>query len=78
MLNVRTRTDPDLRYRPLERVAGIDELDAALTAAIAELGPGDGPPFAIFHGAVNDATSSRLEVGVPDAERDREIVWPLR
>jgi hypothetical protein len=71
LVPVHTRVEPDLRYRALERVVGIDELDDFLTAAIAELGPGDGPPFAIFHGQVNEATSSRVEVGVPDANGDR-------
>jgi len=71
MADVLTRTDADLRYRAVESVVGIDELDAALRAAIDELGPGDGPPFAIFHGPVNEATSSRLEVGVPDVDGDR-------
>ena len=70
MTEVLTRTDPDLRYRAVERVAGIDELDSALRAAIEEVGPGDGPPFAIFHGPVNEESSSRLEVGVPDEEGD--------
>ena len=71
MIEVYTRTEPDLRYRAVERVVAIEELDAALTAAIDELAPGDGPPFAIFHGPVNAATISRLEVGVPDVEGDR-------
>ena len=71
MTDVLTRTDADLRYRAVEIVVGIDELDAALRAAIEEVGSGDGPPFAIFHGPVNESTSSRLEVGVPDAEGDR-------
>ena len=71
MIAVLTRTDADLRYRAVERVAGIDELDAALRSAIEEVGPGAGPPFAIFHGAVNEETRSRLEVGVPDPAGDR-------
>jgi hypothetical protein len=71
VVDVGRRTDPDLRYRAVERVVGLDELDGALTGAIEELGPGEGPPFAIFHGPVNEATTSRIEVGVPDAEGDR-------
>ena len=71
MTEVLTRTDADLRYRAVERVVGIDELDAALRAAIEDVGPGDGPPFAIFHGPVNEQSSSRLEVGVPDGAGDR-------
>ena len=71
MTEVLTRTDSDLRYRAVERVVGIDELHAAVTAAIEEVGAGDGPPFAIFHGPVNVETRSRLEVGVPDPAGDR-------
>jgi hypothetical protein len=71
MTDVGTRTDGDLRYRAVEVVVGIDELDAALRAAIDEVGEGDGAPFAIFHGPVNEASNSRLEVGVPDADGDR-------
>ena len=71
MTGVGARTDGDLRYRAVEVVVGVDELDAALRAAIEEVGPGEGPPFAIFHGPVNEETSSRLEVGVPDSAGDR-------
>ena len=73
MTEVELRTDPDARYRAIERVVGLDELDAFITAAIAELGPGEGPPFAIFHGPVNATTSSPIEVGVPAAAGDRTI-----
>ena len=71
MTEVLTRTEADLRYRAVEIVVGVHELDAALSAAIEEVGAGGGPPFAIFHGPVNESTSSRLEVGVPDPAGDR-------
>ena len=71
MTDVQTRVEPDLRYRAVERVVGLDELDSFITAAIERLGTGDGPPFAIFHGRVNEATRSRIEVGVPDSSGDR-------
>jgi len=70
---IRTRVEDDIRYRAIERVVGIHELDAFLTGAIEELGAGEGPAFAIFHGPVNEATSSRIEVGVPSADGDRVI-----
>ena len=73
MTDVQTRIEPDVRYRAVERVVGIDELDSFITGAIDELGAGDGPPFAIFHGPVNEATRSRIEVGVPDSNGDRVI-----
>jgi hypothetical protein len=38
MTEVLTRSDADLRYRAVERIVGIDELDAALRAAIEEVG----------------------------------------
>jgi hypothetical protein len=65
--------DADIRYRAVERVVGLDELEGFLDDAIAELGPGDGPAFAIFHGPVNEATRSRIEVGIPDPVGDRVI-----
>jgi hypothetical protein len=71
VIDVLTRTDHDLRYRAVEIVVGGGELDAALRAAIEEIGAGEGPPFAIFHGPVDEATRSRLEVGVPDSGGDR-------
>jgi hypothetical protein len=74
MIEVRTRVDPDVWYRAVERVVGIDELDAFLTSAIAELGVAEGPPFAIFHGPVNETTRSRIEVGIQDANGDRVLV----
>ena len=77
MTDVQTRIDPDVRYRAVERVVGLDDLDSALRAAIDEVGTGDGPPFAIFHGPVNEETSSRLEVGVPDAQGDRVFAGGL-
>jgi hypothetical protein len=70
---VETRVEDDLRYRAVERVVGLGELDAFLTGAIEELGAGEGPPFAIFHGPVNETTQSRIEVGVPDAAGDRVV-----
>jgi hypothetical protein len=73
LIAVETRLEPDLRYRALERVVGIDELDAFITSAIAELGRGDGPPFAVFHGQVNETTRSPVVVGVPDADGDRVV-----
>jgi hypothetical protein len=73
LIAVELRKEPDLRYRAVERVVGIDELDDFITSAIAELGPGEGPPFAVFHGQVNEATRSRIEVGVPDAGGDRVV-----
>jgi hypothetical protein len=73
LIAVETRVEPDLRYRAVERVVGIDELDGFIAFAIAELGPGDGPPFAVFHGRVNEATRSRVEVGVPDVNGARVV-----
>jgi len=73
VIAVETRLEPDLRYRAVERVVGVDELDEFITSAIAELGPGEGPPFAVFHGQVNVTTRSRVEVGIPDAQGDRIV-----
>jgi hypothetical protein len=73
LIAVQTRDDPEIRYRAVERVVGIDELDDFITSAITELGPGDGSPFAVFHGRVNETTRSRVEVGVPDANGDRVV-----
>ena len=73
MVDVRTRVEPEQRYRAVERVVGLAELDEFITGAIAELGDGPDPPFAIYHGQVNDQTSSRVEVGLPDAAGDRVL-----
>jgi hypothetical protein len=73
LTEVQTRIDDDLRYRAVERVVGLDELERFIDEAIEELGPGDGPPFAIFHGPVNEMTQSRIEVGVPTASGDRVL-----
>jgi hypothetical protein len=73
MATVTTRVEEDVRYRAVERVVGLAELEAFLDQAIEELGPGDGPPFAIFHGPVNETTQSRIEVGVPTASGDRVL-----
>jgi hypothetical protein len=73
MATVTTRVEEDMRYRAIERVVGLAELEAFLDRAIEELGPGDGPPFAIFHGPVSETTQSRIEVGVPTASGDRVL-----
>jgi effector-binding domain-containing protein len=62
-----------IRYRYVEREVTLSELDDFLAEAVGALRrqATDGAPFAIFHGAVNDTTRSRVEVGAgaPDGER---------
>jgi hypothetical protein len=66
---------PAVRYRSREEAVTLAELDDFLERAIAELTDHDvvGPPFAIFHGRVDDVTRSRVEVGVPARDGDRVL-----
>jgi hypothetical protein len=74
---VGTKFVQPLRYLALEREVSLAELDDFLAEAIAALNVGEGagaePPFAIFHGQVNERTRSRVEVGVPAQSGDRTL-----
>jgi effector-binding domain-containing protein len=67
--------DVSARYCSREAELTLAELDDFLESAILELTSDDatGPPFAIFHGPVDESTRSRVEVGVPVAGGDRVL-----
>jgi hypothetical protein len=73
--NVSIEVTPTMSYRAREAEVTIAELDDFIERAIADLAGADaaGPPFAVFHGAVDETTRSRVEVGVPAADGDRVL-----
>jgi effector-binding domain-containing protein len=66
---------PPVRYRSRESEVTLPELDGFIERSIAELSSDTegGAPFAVFYGEVNDATRSRVEVGVPARDGDRVL-----
>jgi hypothetical protein len=75
MTDVRSKQVDPVRHRALEQSVALSELDDFLGEAFARLRGGDdvGPPFAVFHGPVDEGTRSRVEVGVPAPDGDREL-----
>ncbi len=75
MFEVELRDEPALRYVSRTSNVKVDELSQFISETIGELVAGgiDGPPFAIFHGPVNETDEGPVEVGVPRADGDREF-----
>jgi hypothetical protein len=77
VIAVRTKNVPSSPYSAVEREVILGELDTFLLEAVAELSgrvtAPTGPPFAIFHGQVNESTRSRVEVGLGNADGEREL-----
>ena len=67
MFEVELRDEPALRYVSRTSNVKVDELSQFISETIGELVAGgiDGPPFAIFHGPVNETDEGPVEVGVP-------------
>jgi DNA-binding transcriptional MerR regulator len=76
MFDVQVRQDDAIRYRGEKRHVNVAELSDFIRATIGGLmqnGDASGPPFAIFHGAVNEEDDGPVEVGVPFAEGELEL-----
>ena len=77
MTVVLTKKVPSLLYSAVEREVILSELQTFLLEAVAQLrgrvtAP-TGPPFAIYHGQVNESTRSRVEVGLAHSDGEREL-----
>ena len=75
MFDVKTKQLPAQRYESRTRHVRIEELEPFILDTIRELSAGgsDGPPFALFHGEVNERDDGPVEVGVPRADGAREL-----
>src|SRR5262249_45951716 len=63
-------------YASRSRRMRVDELSSFIRTTIEELASEhelDGPPFAIFHGQVNETDDGPVEVGVPTAAGDKRL-----
>ena len=75
MFEVELRDEPAQRYVSRTSNVKVDALSQFISETIGELVAGgiDGPPFAIFHGPVNETDEGPVEVGVPRVGGDREF-----
>jgi DNA-binding transcriptional MerR regulator len=75
MFEVYVRHEPAQRYTSRTTNVKIADLAPFITGTIGELVAGgiDGPPFAIFHGPVNETDDGPVEVGAPRADGEREL-----
>jgi DNA-binding transcriptional MerR regulator len=75
MFEVELRDEAAQRYVSRTRNVKVDELSQFISETIGDLvAEGvDGPPFAIFHGPVNETDEGPVEVGVPRKNGDREF-----
>ncbi len=75
MLEVRVKQVPAQRYTSRTENVQIAGLSQFIGGTIGELfaGGADGPPFAIFHGPVNETDDGPVEVGVPRESGEREF-----
>lgn len=75
MFEVKVRQEAARRYTSRSKSVKIAELEPFITGTIGELmaGGSDGPPFAIFHGAVNETDDGPVEVGVPRADGEKQL-----
>jgi DNA-binding transcriptional MerR regulator len=75
MFEVKVREEAEQRYASRTESVRVAELSPFIEATIGELVAegADGPPFAIYHGAVNETDDGPVEVGVPRRSGDREL-----
>jgi DNA-binding transcriptional MerR regulator len=75
MFEVNVRHEPAHRYVSRSESVKVKDLSAFIGGTISELmaDGADGPPFAIFHGPVNETDDGPVEVGVPRANGDKEF-----
>lgn len=75
MFDVQVRSTTAQRYVSRTATVRIDALEPFITSTIGELmaAGGDGAPFCVFHGAVNETDDGPVEVGVPRRGGDREL-----
>lgn len=75
MFDVKLKRVPAQRYSSRTTNVRVPELEPFIVQTIRELSAegSEGPPFAIFHGAVNETEDGPVEVGVPRAHGEREL-----
>ena len=73
MYEVRIKQVEPQRYDSVTRRLRVDELDGFIASTVAELGAGDAPPFAVYHGRVNEQEDGPVEMCVPRAGGAREL-----
>jgi DNA-binding transcriptional MerR regulator len=84
MFEINVRHEPAQRYTSRTKSVKVEDLSNFIGGTIGELmaGGADGPPFAIFHGPVNETDDGPIEVGVPRANGEAElaageVAWTL-
>jgi effector-binding domain-containing protein len=75
MFEVEVKQVPAQRYSSRTANVRVQELPPFIGEAIGALAAAgmDGPPFAIYHGQVNETDDGPVEVGVPQAGGDKEL-----
>jgi effector-binding domain-containing protein len=75
MFEVKVKQVPAQRYSSRTANVHVTELPPFIMESIGELAAAgmDGPPFAIYHGQVNETDDGPVEVGVPQAGGDKEL-----
>jgi DNA-binding transcriptional MerR regulator len=75
MFEVKVKHVPARRYVSKTTRVRVPDLEPFIVQTIDELAADgmDGPPFAIFHGLVNEEDDGPVEVGVPRAGGDKEL-----
>ena len=75
MFEVEVKQVPAQRYSSRTANLHVHELPPFIGETIGELAAAgmDGPPFAIYHGQVNETDDGPVEVGVPQAGGDKEL-----
>jgi DNA-binding transcriptional MerR regulator len=75
MFDVKVKQVPAQRYVSRTTHVRVPDLEPFIVRTIDELSAegSDGPPFAIYHGLVNEEDDGPVEVGVPRADGDHEL-----
>jgi effector-binding domain-containing protein len=76
MFEVHVKQMPEQPYVSRSKRVGIKELERFITETIDELTAGNqpvGPPFAVYHGEVNETDDGPVEVCVPVAEGEKRL-----
>jgi DNA-binding transcriptional MerR regulator len=74
MYDVLTRTVEKQAYVSRSKRVRIPELESFICSAFEQLGESDGgPPFVLYHGAVNTDEDGPVEVCVPKADGDKQL-----
>jgi DNA-binding transcriptional MerR regulator len=74
MFEVKVKQVPAQRYVSRTKHVRVNELPAFIDETICDLIEGsDGPPFAIYHGLVNEQDDGPVEIGVPRRDGDKEL-----